>query len=141
MLLTKGWNSVVIIPIAMLLYLSAYLDRGALGNARLLGLETEALNDSDTNYSVALCCFYITYIVLAIPGVLAAKAFNPSYVIAAGALIWSVAASSQAGAHTPAGIFVARLFVGVGEAFFGQPIMFLFSLWYTKQEIAKRGKQ
>ncbi len=38
----------VILPLAMLLYLSAYLDRGNMGNARLLGLEAAVLDGSDT---------------------------------------------------------------------------------------------
>lgn len=124
----------------MLLYLSAYLDRGNLANvspiflletpqpiltiqARLQGLEEEVLNGSDTNYSIALVCFFITYIVFSIPGTLMAKQINPSYSIAAGAMIWSVAATLQAASFNRAGLFVCRLFVGVGEAFFGMSTM------------------
>ncbi len=55
------------------LYLSAYLDRGNLGNARLQGLQEEALDGDDSKYSLALACFFITYIVLSIPGTLLAK--------------------------------------------------------------------
>ena len=38
-----------ILPFAVLLYLSAYLDRGNLANARLQGLEETVLNGKDTN--------------------------------------------------------------------------------------------
>lgn len=41
------------IPFAVLLYLSAYLDRGNLGNAKLQGLQAEVLRGSDTGYSIA----------------------------------------------------------------------------------------
>jgi hypothetical protein len=44
-----------------------------------------------------------------------AKAYLPSRTIAAGALIWSIAATCQAAAYNPAGLYVCRLFVGVGE--------------------------
>lgn len=54
-----------------------------------------------------------------IPGTLLAKAINPSYSIAAGALIWSISATCQAAAFNRAGLFVCRLGVGVGEAMFG----------------------
>lgn len=127
-----------ILPFAVLLYLSAYLDRGNLANARLQGLQKEVLNNSDTNYSIALVCFFITYIVFSIPGTLMAKQINPSTSIACGALIWSVAATLQAAAFDRAGLFVCRLFVGVGEAFFGQAMAFHLSLWYTKKDLAKR---
>jgi hypothetical protein len=68
----------VILPLAVLLYLAAYLDRGNLGNARLQGLQEEVLRGSDTGYSIALSCFFITYIVFSIPGTLLAKAVDPS---------------------------------------------------------------
>ncbi|GAA5971279.1 hypothetical protein JCM11641_008292 [Rhodosporidiobolus odoratus] len=110
----------VILPMAVLLYLSAYLDRGAMGNARLQGLQDTVLRGSDTNYSIALSCFYITYILLSVPRTLLAEQILPSTSISIGALIWSVAATCQAGSFTPGGLYVCRLFIGVGEAFFGQ---------------------
>ena len=88
--------------------------------ARLQGLQQEVLEGSDTNYSIALVCFFITYIVFSIPGTLMAKQINPSWSIAAGAMIWSIGATLQAAAFNRAGLFVCRLFVGVGEAFFGE---------------------
>lgn len=51
---------VVILPLAMLLYLAAYLDRGNLGNAKLLGLLKGPLKGSSEAYSLALACFYIS---------------------------------------------------------------------------------
>jgi hypothetical protein len=93
---------ILIIPLAAGLYLSAYLDRGNLGNARLqgeilrsvvcdqhqpnspslnrTGLETTVLHGSDLNYSLALAMFYIPYIVLSIPGTLLSKV-NPLVVL------------------------------------------------------------
>ncbi|KDE03411.1 hypothetical protein MVLG_06077 [Microbotryum lychnidis-dioicae p1A1 Lamole] len=128
----------VILPLAVFLYLSAYLDRGNMGSARLQGLQKEVLDNSDTKYSIALSCFFITYIVFSIPGTLLAKAINPSTSISIGALIWSIAATCQAAAKTPGGLYTARLFVGLGEAMFGQAMAFHLTLWYTKKELAKR---
>ncbi|BEI84346.1 hypothetical protein CcaverHIS002_0409500 [Cutaneotrichosporon cavernicola] len=127
-----------IMPFAVLLYLAAYLDRGNLANARLAGLEKSVLNNKDTNYSIALACFFVTYITLSIPGTLMAKAVLPSRSIAAGALIWSIAATCQAAVTNRAGLFVCRLFIGVGEAFFGQAMALHLSFWYTKRDLAKR---
>ncbi|ORY82359.1 major facilitator superfamily domain-containing protein [Leucosporidium creatinivorum] len=129
---------VLIIPLAVLLYLSAYLDRGNLGNARLQGLQAEVLEGSDTNYSIALSCFFITYITFSIPGTLLAKAILPSTSISLGALIWSIGASCQAATFNPAGLFVCRLFVGIGEALFGQAMALYFTLFYLPTEQSKR---
>ncbi|KIR52877.1 high-affinity nicotinic acid transporter [Cryptococcus gattii Ru294] len=129
---------VAILPFAVLLYLSAYLDRGNLANARLQGLQTELLEGKDTNYSIALCCFFVTYILFSIPGTLLAKQFTPSRSIACGAMIWSIAATCQAAAFNKAGLYVCRLFVGIGESMFGQAMALHLSFWYTKHDLAKR---
>ncbi|KAJ9103229.1 hypothetical protein QFC21_002652 [Naganishia friedmannii] len=129
---------IIILPFAALLYLSAYLDRGNLGNARLQGLQKTVLDNSDEKYSLALACFYITYIVFSIPGTLLSKQINPSTAISIGALVWSIAATCQAATNNPAGLYVCRLFVGLGEAMFGQSMSLYFAFWYRKNEIAKR---
>ena len=103
-----------------------------------MGIEEDILDGDDTHYAIALSCFYITYIIFAIPGTLMAKQINPSRSIAAGVMNWSIAATCQAAAFNPAGLFVCRLFVGFGEAFFAQAMAFYLSLWYTKHDLAKR---
>ncbi|GAA5892237.1 hypothetical protein JCM8208_001489 [Rhodotorula glutinis] len=128
----------VILPLAVLLYLSAYLDRGNLGNSKIMGIEEKVLKGVDVRYSIALSCFFITYIVLSVPGTLLAKQFLPSTTIACGALIWSSAATCQAAVTNPAGLYVCRLFVGVGEACFGQAMALYFTMWYTRKELSKR---
>ncbi|WVR06040.1 hypothetical protein IAU60_003068 [Kwoniella sp. DSM 27419] len=127
-----------ILPFAVLLYLSAYLDRGNLANARLQGLQKSVLDNEDRNYSIALSMFFVTYIVFSIPGTLLAKQFVPSRSIACGALIWSIAATCQAAAFSKGGLYVCRLFVGIGEAMFGQAMALHLSYWYTKRDLAKR---
>ncbi|WVQ66264.1 uncharacterized protein L199_004443 [Kwoniella botswanensis] len=129
---------VAILPFAVLLYLSAYLDRGNLANARLQGLQKSVLDDSDQNYSIALAMFFVTYIVFSVPGTLLARQFLPSRSIACGAMIWSIAATCQAATFNKAGLFVCRLFVGIGEAMFGQAMALHLSYWYTKHDLAKR---
>ena len=53
-------------------------------------------------------------------------------------MVWSIAATCQAAAFNRAGLFTCRLFVGIGEAMFGQAMAFHLSLWYTKRDLAKR---
>lgn len=83
-------------------------------------------------------CYAVTYILLSVPGTLLAKAILPSTSIAIGALIWSIAATCQAAAFTPAALYVCRLFVGVGEALFGQAMALYFTYWYLPNELSKR---
>lgn len=102
------------------------------------GLLEDVLDGKDQNYSIALSCFFITYIVLSIPGTLAAKHFLPSRTIACGSAIWAIAATCQAATQNPAGLYVCRLFVGVGESLFGQAMALHLSYWYTKRDLARR---
>ncbi|WWC71753.1 uncharacterized protein I206_105712 [Kwoniella pini CBS 10737] len=128
----------VILPMTVLMYLSANLDRGNIGNARLQGLQKELLDNSDNKYSVVLLSFYITYMLVSIPGTLLSKAFPPNYALGAGCLIWAIAATCMAACQNYASIIVCRLFIGVGEAIFGQAVVLHYSLWYKKNEIATR---
>lgn len=45
-------TDIVIMPLAFLLYLSAYLDRGNLGNAKVQGLVAAVLDGDDEKYSL-----------------------------------------------------------------------------------------
>jgi MFS family permease len=123
--------------LAICIYLSAQLDRGNLGNARLQGLEADALRGSDTNYSISLALFYVSYIVFAIPGTMASKRFLPSTALGVGSAIWALGVVGMAGTMNPAGVFVCRLVIGIGEASFGMAVSLTTSYWYTKPELAK----
>lgn len=115
----------VIIPLTTLLYLAAYLDRGNMGNARLQGIQTDLMGGSDTQFSIALTCFYITYIVFNVPGNVMTKLLAPPTALAIAAFNF-------------AGIVVCRLFIGIGEAGFGPAVPFYYSIWYKREEIAIR---
>ncbi|WRT68192.1 uncharacterized protein IL334_005167 [Kwoniella shivajii] len=128
----------VILPLTVLMYLSANLDRGNIGNARLQGLQKELLDNDDKKYSVVLLSFYVTYMLGSIPGTLLSKAIPPNWALGAGCLVWGIAASCMAGCQNYASIIVCRLFIGIGESIFGQAVVLHYSLWYKKNEIATR---
>lgn len=44
----------LVMPIACMLYLLAYMDRGVIGNAKLQGLQDDVLGNSSTNYDTAV---------------------------------------------------------------------------------------
>ncbi|EGG11815.1 uncharacterized protein MELLADRAFT_33106 [Melampsora larici-populina 98AG31] len=127
-----------ILPLTALLYLSAYLDRGNLGNARLQGLQSELLNNSDERFSKVLSSFFVTYILLSIPGTLLAKAISPSNAISIGAIIWSTSTTLISLCNTYHQLIFLRLLIGVGEALFGQSVALYYSMWYKKQEVGPR---
>ncbi|KAI8311564.1 hypothetical protein K4K61_011867 [Colletotrichum sp. SAR11_59] len=55
-----------LVPLLGLLYLISFLDRANIGNAKIEGLP-EDLNLTGQQYNIALCVFFITYILFEVP--------------------------------------------------------------------------
>lgn len=78
-----------VVPILMLLFLLAFLDRINIGNARLQGLEGD-LNMTGNDYNVALLIFFIPYVLLEVPSNLVLKKFAPSWWISGIMFCWGM---------------------------------------------------
>lgn len=78
-----------VVPILMLLFLLAFLDRINIGNARLQGLEAD-LNMTGHDYNVALLIFFIPYVLLEVPSNLVLKRFAPSWWISGIMFCWGI---------------------------------------------------
>lgn len=66
-----------VVPILLIMFLLAYLDRSNLGNARIEGLEQE-LHMKGTDYNVASMIFYLSYVLFEVPSNILLKKFSPS---------------------------------------------------------------
>ncbi len=66
------------------------------------------------------------------------KYLLPSTALGMGCALWAIAGTCMASASSPAGVYVCRLFLGIGEATFGQAVALTCSYWYTKKELATR---
>lgn len=66
-----------LMPITCVLMMIAYLDRTAIGNARLFGLEQD-LNMAGSDYNIALFMFFVPYILLDLPSNILMKRLRPS---------------------------------------------------------------
>lgn len=76
-----------VIPILMILFLMAFLDRINIGNAAILGLETD-LNMVGHDFNIALFIFFIPYILLEVPSNLILRKVPPSSWISGIMLGW-----------------------------------------------------
>ncbi|KAG8884029.1 hypothetical protein FRB98_002636 [Tulasnella sp. 332] len=109
----------LIMPIAIVLYLGAYLDRGNLGNANALGLTKDILGGDDEKYASVASIFYIAYVLFQIPGTSGPKLIPPNLWIGSVAIIWGTAAASQSatqsyqGSAAAAGVFGGLLAYGI----------------------------
>lgn len=78
-----------VVPILMILFLLAFLDRINIGNARLQGLEND-LSMAGHDYNIALLIFFIPYVLLEVPSNLILKKFAPSWWISGIMFCWGL---------------------------------------------------
>ncbi|KZT55997.1 MFS general substrate transporter [Calocera cornea HHB12733] len=129
-----------IMPLTILLFWLASLDRGNLGLARLQGLPDDVLGGDPTGSLYAWCSsiFYISYLLTQLPANLMIKRFNPAIVLGASVFFWGVASAAMAGSRNEAGILACRLFIGMAEGGFAPAIPLYYSFFYTRAEHGKR---
>ncbi|OLL23631.1 High-affinity nicotinic acid transporter [Neolecta irregularis DAH-3] len=128
----------VIMPLTMLLYLAAYLDRSNLGNAKLQGLEKDILNNDSNKFDWIASMFYIAYVIFGLPVTLGVKYFDPSTWIAVCTIIWGTASTLHAATFNFAELSAARVCLGIAEAGFGPSMTVYYSFFYTRDEIGLR---
>ncbi|KAJ6261494.1 hypothetical protein Dda_4164 [Drechslerella dactyloides] len=114
------WN---IIPVAMVLYMLAFLDRINIGNAKLYGLEEELGLTGTLGYQTAVSLLFVTYLLFEIPSNLVLKKFRPSR--------WRWVQSYG-------GLLACRLLLGLFEAGLFPGLTVYLTFWYTRKEIALR---
>lgn len=78
-----------VVPVLMVLYLLAFLDRINIGNARLQGMEDD-LNMKGGDYNLALFVFFIPYIICELPCNLIMKRMAPSTWISSIMVLWGM---------------------------------------------------
>ncbi|KAL6246868.1 hypothetical protein RBB50_006175 [Rhinocladiella similis] len=117
-------------------YWFAYLDRGALGNARIMGFQTD-LGLSGSQFYNCLMMFYVGYLIFELPAALALRLFPPNWVYGVAVIIFGVLATSMTAVRTYAPIMVIRLLLGLSEATIQTGFLFL-TLWYRREEVTTR---
>ncbi|EKM51388.1 uncharacterized protein PHACADRAFT_129318, partial [Phanerochaete carnosa HHB-10118-sp] len=112
-----------VLPVAVLLYLSSYIDRANIGNARVLGLAA-ALNLSSNQYNLAVSIFFVGYVVFETPSNIIIKRTSPRWYIPVMTIIWGVICCLTSLVKSSAGLSTARFFLGLAEAGFLPGIVF-----------------
>ncbi|KAH3911775.1 hypothetical protein HBI56_139450 [Parastagonospora nodorum] len=126
-----------LMPSIWFLYLLAYMDRTNIGNAKIAGME-EALNLSDTQYSLAINLFQVSYIVFSVPSNMILARMRPSRYIPTIMFLWGIVVAAKAAINTPAQLWGLRFALGALEAGFSPAVLHIFSMWYRKTEQTKR---
>ncbi|CZR64555.1 related to nicotinamide mononucleotide permease [Phialocephala subalpina] len=125
-----------LIPLVMVLYLLAYLDRSNIGNARIAGM-SDALHLSSPGYEWLLTIFYISYIVFEPLGIMY-KVVPPHIWAAFCVMGWGVCGTLQSATFNWSGMMATRFFLGAFEACFAPGITYLLSFFYLRNELGFR---
>ncbi|TDZ54538.1 putative transporter [Colletotrichum trifolii] len=128
---------IYIIPILWLMYLFNFLDRNAIINARLNGLEAD-LGLEGTQYNTCVSILFVGYICGQIPFNMILNRVRPSWYMAGFCLAWSVVSLLTFKVQSYEGMIACRFFLGITEAPFYPGALYIISMFYTRKEVATR---
>ncbi|CAB4387711.1 unnamed protein product [Rhizophagus irregularis] len=126
-----------IMPLLILLYFLAFLDRVNIGNAKLTTMEKDlGLVGSEFNWCLSI--FFIGYILFEVPSNIALIKTSAFLWIALIMFSWGVVVTLIAFVKNFAGLLAARFFVGACEAGLAPGAVYFLATWYKRSEINSR---
>ncbi|EJD43976.1 putative MFS transporter [Auricularia subglabra TFB-10046 SS5] len=126
-----------LVPMVMLLYLTSFLDRVNIGNARLYGLEAD-LGMHGQMYQTAVSVLFVSYLAFEVPSNLVLKKLRPSRYIAAITTAWGIIATCTGLIQTYGQLLALRVILGVVEAGLFPGMAVYLTFFYTRKELAVR---
>ncbi|KAF8485646.1 putative MFS nicotinic acid transporter Tna1, partial [Gautieria morchelliformis] len=126
-----------IVPYASLLYLLSSLDRVNVGQARLTGLEKD-LQLRGNQYDIALTIFFVSYGIFELPSNLVLKKFKPPRWICFLMVSWGILQVCMGLVTNHRSLYATRFLLGMFESGLFPGLNFLFTTWYTLQELNGR---
>lgn len=133
-----------IMPLCTWIYLLNYLDRGNIGNAKVLNQETgdsllSRTGMSSNEYAIAVSLFSVAYALFEVPSNWVMKNYvRPSLWLAFLLFAWGAFTMGFAGVQNFPAVVVLRFFIGVFEAGFFPGIVYITTFWYRVDERSVR---
>ncbi|SPO32576.1 related to TNA1 - high affinity nicotinic acid plasma membrane permease [Ustilago trichophora] len=126
-----------VLPICSVLYLFSFLDRTAIGNARVLGMQTQ-LKLTDNEYAAALSIFFALYCLLEVPSNLILKKMGAKKWIPIIVIAWGIVMLLTGFSNNFAALFSWRLLLGAAEAGLFPGITYYLTVLYPRKSIQLR---
>ena len=117
-----------LVPLLMVCYFAAYLDRVNISFAALQ--MNQDLHLSSAAYGLGAGLFFITYFLFGVPSNLLLYKVGAPRWIALIMLGWGVCAAGMAFVHTKPAFYAMRLLLGATEAGFYPGVLFYLTLWF-----------
>ncbi len=118
-----------LMPLLLLCYLFAHLDRINIGFAKMQ--MSADLNFSDTVYGFGAGLFFIAYALFGVPSNMALDRVGPRRWIATLMVVWGALSASMFLIDSAMGFYVLRFLLGVAEAGFFPGILVFLNRWYA----------
>ncbi|KAF8866524.1 MFS transporter [Acephala macrosclerotiorum] len=126
-----------LMPCLILMIILNYLDRNALANAHIQGIEKD-LGLKGDQFNTCISVLFAGYIALQIPSNAIITRTRPSLYLPACMAIWGIVSSMTALVQNFTGLVLVRFLLGFVEAPYFPGALFLLSSWYTREELALR---
>jgi MFS family permease len=126
-----------VLPPITILYLCNFFDRSNVGNAKILGLETD-LHLTNHQYAIALSVFYVFYVVADVSSNLFLKKATPRLWLSLLAILWGISVMCVGFVRNFAGFVVVRCLLGIFEGGLYPGSLLYLSTMYTREELALR---
>ncbi|KAL7919741.1 MFS general substrate transporter [Trichoderma austrokoningii] len=127
---------IILIGMISLIMLVNQWDRGNIGNARLMGLQSELHITNGQFYNI-LSLYYVGYMIFILPAFLTVRSFRANRQIGGCVILFSTFSCCTAAAKNAAAILALRVLIGAATAFL-QSLSLYISLWYKRDELATR---
>ncbi|KAF2128263.1 retrograde regulation protein 2 [Dothidotthia symphoricarpi CBS 119687] len=125
------------LPILAILFLLNILDRNAIANARLGGLEA-TLGISDVQYQTAVMVLWAGYISMMVPSNMVLSIIKPRIYLPTVVIVWGIVSGATGFVQNFNGLVALRFMVGVTEAPYFPGCIFFLSCWYKRSELPAR---
>jgi MFS family permease len=124
-----------IIPLLLIAYMIAYLDRINIGYAQLQMKQT--LPFDDAVYGLGAGIFFVGYFLFEVPSNLLLERIGARKTLLRIMVLWGLAACAMMFVSTPSQFYVVRFLLGAFEAGFFPGVILYFTYWYPS---ARRGQ-
>ncbi|PVH76884.1 MFS general substrate transporter [Cadophora sp. DSE1049] len=128
-----------ILPTLFVMYFLNYVDRNAIAQARLNGLEADlGMNPKSSQFNTTVSILFVGYVLMQVPSNMLITKLRPSLYMSAWMAVWAVVSACTALVQNYAGLVVCRFLLGITEAPFYPGATYMLSIFYTRKEIASR---